>query len=1213
MFDSNRQTSASILTLAAVLITAPAVAMELGQTVSIRRETGNRAINVTLHNAALVESYGDTRAPDGRAFLVLNTTWENVLPPQISAANQQKTVAYKIPDLAEHVYLVLNGRTVVRAWREAASLPGNLKLRDFGLAALGDSTRGNLLFELPKDVKVQSLGLRYYDLTHGHFNAQVFGKAPELPKALLGYSDRNEVLEMAGYALERSTELAGRKAPAGMTFVTLDVRARSTYKTEADATAFDPRAKPGAKSLEGIFVDWNESRKYLHLVADNEYAYLPEPQTTLPEVPRFLPDVMTGGSVVFLIPEKVKSLELYADFPNARAGARVFRPPGLDMLVEGSAPSKLHGDGAPIAALKDDFFTVSVVAQKVAEEFAGRTAPQGKKFLVLDVSVKNDGKGPEFFQVKEQLKFAPSSGGELPLSDATFAGPYRPTPLVWIPRYERRTFQVVYEMPAAEARPRLAYAGISLAKVLDLQPIGGAVAVGPNVGDPGMTTTRPAVATTGPAVGTTRPAVVVTPQPPAVIGKKDLPIRVAARQPYQPRGIAGVGLTPEQVNASIDRGGKFLWNKVREEMLKKKANKHHFDKEDMLFLLALVHADMHKKSPECDAMVSFVLETTFAPELGTYGTGLYLMLAESYGDAQFMPQAKDAARSLVEAQGTDGSWGYSSFEDPKFFKQEDTEGGQVLQVRGGTPLEGPGSIQEPIKRVTPYLVGLQGDNSCTQYALLGLYSAMRMGIPIPAETWKRCEDELRKRQCNDGGWAYHHKSNSYGSMLCAGIAAMALCRHGQGDKSPATDEAVEKGLGWFDANFSVTENPGYGEPYLYYYLYGMERVGRILDTEFIGDHEWYPYGTRFLISKQNADGSWKHTASDEQREEIGTSFALLFLTRATPSLGVAKKTGPGTLRTELVKPPVNRVYIILDCSGSMLEEVAGRQKFQYAQDAVLSLVNDLPPNSEVALRVYGHRKRGIDPGASEDTQLLIPMSQLDKKKFTETLSALRARGRTPMARSLVEAAQDLKATKEQITLVMLTDGGEDSLPRQDPVKAAGELAAFAHVNFQLVGFDINREDWTEQLTAMGQAGRGRYLPAAKADVLLAQLRQAVYRTPDGFVVRDSTDRVLAQGQFGDPAAKLQPGKYTLATTLGNLQFTRDLWINAESTTNVRFDAGKVDWRQAGVVPIAKPATPLPPATAPVTPPPAIARFCTNCGKPLTPGAKFCTSCGQKVK
>ena len=81
----------------------------------------------------------------------------------------------------------------------------------------------------------------------------------------------------------------------------------------------------------------------------------------------------------------------------------------------------------------------------------------------------------------------------------------------------------------------------------------------------------------------------------------------------------------------------------------------------------------------------------------------------------------------------------------------------------------------------------------------------------------------------------------------------------------------------------------------------------------------------------------------------------------------------------------------------MLEEMDGKTKFDIARDSVRMLLNDLPPNCNVAMRVYGHRKRAIEDGADEDTELKIPMAPLDRAKFNSVLDSLKPRGKQAIA------------------------------------------------------------------------------------------------------------------------------------------------------------------------------------------------------------------------
>jgi Ca-activated chloride channel family protein len=408
---------------------------------------------------------------------------------------------------------------------------------------------------------------------------------------------------------------------------------------------------------------------------------------------------------------------------------------------------------------------------------------------------------------------------------------------------------------------------------------------------------------------------------------------------------------------------------------------------------------------------------------------------------------------------------------------------------------------------------------------------------------------------------------------------------------------VERGLGWLDDHFTVAENPG-RSTYRMYYLYSLERVGRVLDTEFIGDHEWYPLGARALLDGQRPDGLWPDDPSEDD-VRVSSSFALLFLTRATPTLApVARHGGPGLLRTAIASPPPATVYVILDASGSMLDDMAGREKFDVARAAVADLVAALPDHAHVALRVYGHQHRAIDKGANEDTALEVPMGELDRAAFAAKLASLRPRGLTPMALSLDDAIKDLGSTVDAahpVTVVLLTDGGEDTRPRRDPVRSAAALGQVKGITFHIVGFDIHEQDWSDQLHAMCDASGGRYWPAVDAGELQQNVRSAVLGIPRGFTVVDANGRPIDHGQFGDQRP-LPEGKYTLTASYDGRPYKADFRINTDATTGVLFDATHA----------------VPGAAEPTPARPAIARFCTTCGRPLPPGAKFCPSCGAPV-
>ena len=1187
--------------------------IEDGRTYAVRQSARNRAAELRVQSVALLDRRGETQASPGHKLLVIQSEWENVIPLTMAAEKAIPTM-YQIPKLAEHLYAVINGRLLARLHPKAGGMPGHVSTDPLSLKEIGTIERGALVFEIGAGA-IESLDLRLYDYVNGHAAVALAGKPSEAKP--VSPTKKNEVIEAGVYGLNKPSDHAGQKAPEGMTFVVADLRAVSL------ATV------PSGKDKIGAVADWKDWRKHTQLVVDGQYAYAPLDSSTLDAQPRFLPDVPTGGDLAFLAPAKCQSIELRCDFPGAMVGGRTIRPAGLVLAIEGTRPAPVERPA--IVAITDDMFGVSVVGQTDVAEAGGQKAPDGERFLLLDVTVKNAGKSGEFFRPVEQLKCVDAKGKQTDIDAVCARLPYAPPQLLWIPAGEQRSFQVAYSIAQAEKKPRLAYAGVSLAKIVDLKAMAGPVAV---VVEPPTPVTKPViqppVPATEPVAPATRVVVVATKpvSPPATVAvvrppvrlnprnPKNLPQRVTAKQDATPKGLEGVGLTAQQVNAAIDKGAQWLWQAVKKDLYGKLAD-FGGRREHLLYALALVHADAHKKIPEFRAALEGMLGRGPSQHhhLGGYESGLFSMLVESYGDATYLPALTKSARYLLEAQGPDGSWTYQVKVPSPLLADPMEE--QALRVSGGAPLDG--SQLAPWKRLTDWTKGQDGDNSVSQFALLGLHAASRSGIVLPQQTWERNLKAMRDRHNKeDGGWGYTTGS-SYGSMTCAGVCALAINRHELGEKEPPVDEQIELGLGWLSANFSVTENPGY-RSHDYYYLYSLERVGRILDTEFIGDHEWYPLGARRLVDAQHKDGNWPKASGEG--DEMTTSFALLFLTRATPTLKVEpKRGGNGTLRTSVILPPEMRLYFILDASGSMLAEMDGRRKFDVARDAVVSLIRELPDNSELGLRAYGHRTRGPDEGSSEDTELLIRLADLRKDAALATLAALRPRGRTPMALSLLEAKRDLAGARAEapVRVVLLTDGGEDTFPRKDPVKAAAEFGQLKGVQLHVVGFDINQQDWSDQLQAMAKAGGGQYYPAARGDALLRELRSAVFGTPDSFAVYDMKGSQAARGHFGE-ARTLPEGKYRLTTEYGGREFSQDFWINTDATTAVVFNAAKAPTTPAPPasrpVVVVRPTMPVTPTTQVVAPavtqPAAGPRFCTNCGKPLNPAARFCTNCGTKA-
>jgi hypothetical protein len=184
------------------------------------------------------------------------------------------------------------------------------------------------------------------------------------------------------------------------------------------------------------------------------------------------------------------------------------------------------------------------------------------------------------------------------------------------------------------------------------------------------------------------------------------------------------------------------------------------------------------------------------------------------------------------------------------------------------------------------------DESNTQFAVLALWEASRVGIEIPVDTLQRAKTYWMTQMLAGGTWGYRQERSPRGSMTCAGIASMIILEEalvsmdatvdgeqilccGNGREERAYDPAVS--IEWLANNFSVNDNPGFREWYMYY-MYALERVGRLTGQRFIGNHDWYREGAEAILRRRDSVGG-KMRGGNAETEVAATAMALLFLSK----------------------------------------------------------------------------------------------------------------------------------------------------------------------------------------------------------------------------------------------------------------------------------------------------------------------------------------------
>lgn len=124
---------------------------------------------------------------------------------------------------------------------------------------------------------------------------------------------------------------------------------------------------------------------------------------------------------------------------------------------------------------------------------------------------------------------------------------------------------------------------------------------------------------------------------------------------------------------------------------------------------------------------------------------------------------------------------------------------------------------------------------------------------------------------------------------------------------------------------------------------------------------------------------------------------------------------------------LTRILFVLDASNSMNKKWGNEARFTTAKRIISNSVDSLRgvPNLEIALRVYGHQSP-ITANYQDcaDTKLEVPFAANNHTAVLNKLKTIRAKGTTPIARSLEQAASDFPDKSSRNVIILITDGVE---------------------------------------------------------------------------------------------------------------------------------------------------------------------------------------------
>lgn len=330
------------------------------------------------------------------------------------------------------------------------------------------------------------------------------------------------------------------------------------------------------------------------------------------------------------------------------------------------------------------------------------------------------------------------------------------------------------------------------------------------------------------------------------------------------------------------------------------------------------------------------------------------------------------------------------------------------------------------------------DHSNSQFAILALGIAEKMGLDVPTRVWDEIADHFTMAQASEGevvkgrpvfhqpvadvsktskqpkksksktipfresivqarGWKYsidkYGKETTF-SMTSAGQSSILLALKSL-PKSRLTllrreeiERSIRDGYGWLTR---YLEHPS-GLRYDPYALYSLEKVGDIGGVEKFGNISWFERGADVLISRQDAHGGWGQTRSYQARYK--TALALLFLGRATSLDSSGRKmiqiTGGGSSKNK--QGFSLRYYVFLPTLDVTVPVIRFFRMLRYRPTAKLlklseELLTSYDPNySDEVVHFILTLKRSPSRQVKEhETKLLTKLTGLDSGRTKDYL------------------------------------------------------------------------------------------------------------------------------------------------------------------------------------------------------------------------------------
>lgn len=198
--------------------------------------------------------------------------------------------------------------------------------------------------------------------------------------------------------------------------------------------------------------------------------------------------------------------------------------------------------------------------------------------------------------------------------------------------------------------------------------------------------------------------------------------------------------------------------------------------------------------------------------------------------------------------------------------------------------------------------------------------------------------------------------------------------------------------------------------------------------------------------------------------------------------------------------PVN-VLVLIDSSYSMKENLGGGESKMISAKRVLEgTLSRIPPDVNLGLRVFGNGYTGSPEIDCNQSSLLVPIGNGNRRSIIEQVRQLRPYGLTPLTFALMQAERDLRRVQGAKTIILISDGSETC--GGNPCEYISRLRALGvRIKVDIVGLGLKRErDARSQLNCIAERSGGKYYDANTAAELAESITHVVNSAISGRVI-----------------------------------------------------------------------------------------------------------------